>query len=296
MTLATLALLFGAITLIMLPYTNRFAFLSRLIREHKMRLLGFRRIIYALIPGLLIFTSAPAADLDTKLTATRVIDLTHPLHEGVPYYPGGIPFRMERLADYAGDGYRLHKFITGENTGTHVDAPAHFIQGNRAIDEIPLNRLVAPIVLIDARRQSGADSDYLLSVGDIADWEVGNGQIPKGGLVVMNTGWHRKFRDPERYLNRDEDGVMHFPGYSPEAARVLIERDVAGIGIDTLSLDHGKSTDYATHVLMLKANKYQIENMANLDALPEKGASAVIGVLPVKGGSQAQARIFALLP
>nr|VFJ93891.1 MAG: Kynurenine formamidase [Candidatus Kentron sp. H]VFJ94677.1 MAG: Kynurenine formamidase [Candidatus Kentron sp. H]VFK01197.1 MAG: Kynurenine formamidase [Candidatus Kentron sp. H] len=254
------------------------------------------KTIALIISSLFIFTCALAENPDTGFTATKVIDLTHPLHEGVPYYPGGVPFRMEQLADYKQDGYRLHKFTMGENTGTHVDAPAHFIEGNRSIDEIPLNRLVAPIVLIDARAQSRAHSDYRLSVRDIEDWEAGNGQIPTGSLVVMNTGWYEKFHSMAQYVNMDKDNVMHFPGYSPEAARVLLQRDVAGIGIDTLSLDYGKSTDFPVHVLMLKANKYQIENMANLDALPEKGATAVIGVLPVQGGSQAQARILAFLP
>jgi len=184
----------------------------------------------------------------------------------------------------------------GENTGTHVDAPSHFIQGNLSIDQIPLNQLVVPIVVIDIRKASRANSDYLLTADDIQDWESKNGKVPSGSLVVANTGWHKKFTDPKQYLNQDQNGVMHFPGYSPEAAKLLLQRDVAGIGIDTLSLDYGKSTDYPTHVLMLKANKYQIENMANLDALPERGATAVIGVLPVQGGSQAQARIFALIP
>ena len=237
-----------------------------------------------------------AEPLNTKLTATQVIDLSHPIHEETPYYPGGVPFRMEPLANYHTDGYQMHKFSMGENTGTHVDAPSHFIQGNLSIDQIPLNQLVVPIVVIDIRKASRANSDYLLTADDIQDWESKNGKVPSGSLVVANTGWHKKFTDPKQYLNQDQNGVMHFPGYSPEAAKLLLQRDVAGIGIDTLSLDYGKSTDYPTHVLMLKANKYQIENMANLDALPERGATAVIGVLPVQGGSQAQARIFALIP
>ena len=114
--------------------------------------------------------------------------------------------------------------------------------------------------------------------------------------MVLNSGWHAKFHNPEEYINMDTANVMHFPGYSPQAAALLVDRDVAAIGIDTLSLDHGSSKTFATHLIMLKANKYQIENMANLDVLPAVGAIAVIGVLLVRGGSQAQVRIFALLP
>ena len=236
-----------------------------------------------------------AEDLDQKITATKIIDLTQAMYEGMPYWPGGVPFEMERLVDYD-QGYQLHKFSMGENTGTHVDAPSHFIKGKQPIDGIPLNKLVVPIVMINVQEQSSADPDYQLTVSDVEAWEADHGKIESNSLVILNTGWYKKFGDPEQYVNMDSEKVMHFPGYSPEAAQLLVERDIAGIGIDTLSLDHGKSKDFATHVIILKENKYQIENMANLDALPPKGAVAVIGVLPIRGGSQAQARIFALLP
>lgn len=239
--------------------------------------------------------AAPAVDLNTGLTAAKVVDLTQPLHEGVPYWPGGVPFRMERLADYD-DGYRLHKYSMGENTGTHVDAPSHFIKGNQSIDAIPLNRLVAPIVMIDVQQLADTDPDYQLTAETIEGWEAEHGKIPAGSLVIMNTGWYRKYDDPEQYINLDHQNVMHFPGYSPEAARLLADRDIAGIGIDTLSIDRGKSTAFSAHKIMLKQNKYQIENLNNLDSLPPTGAVAVVGVLPVRGGSQAQARIFAFLP
>ena len=250
--------------------------------------------IYALI-AILLSLNVQAEELDIKISATKIVDLTQPMYEGMPYWPGGVPFTMERLVDYD-QGYQLHKFAMGENTGTHVDAPSHFIKGNQPIDGIPLNKLVVPIAMINVQEQSGADPDYQLTVGDIEAWEAEHGQIESNSLVVLNTGWFKKFGEPEQYVNMDGEHVMHFPGYSPEAAALLVERDVAGIGIDTLSLDFGKSKDFATHVIMLKENKYQIENMGNLDALPVKGAIAVIGVLPVRGGSQAQARIFALLP
>jgi kynurenine formamidase len=138
--------------------------------------------------------------------------------------------------------------------------------------------------------------DFELSARDLQRWEAKNGTIPARSLVILNTGWHRRFGDAAKYVNEDSDKVMHFPGFGKDSAEFLLRRNVAGIGIDTLSLDHGPSKDFATHGVMLKANKYQIENLANLDRLPARGATVVIGVLPVKDGSQAQARIFALLP
>lgn len=141
-----------------------------------------------------------------------------------------------------------------------------------------------------------SNPDYELSADDVRSWESEHGEIPGGSLVILNTGWHKRFDEPERYINMDEDEIMHFPGFGPDSARLLVERDVAGIGIDTLSLDHGPSKTFATHMVMLQAEKYQIENLANLDALPATGASVIVGVLPVHGGSQAQARVIGLLP
>jgi len=206
-----------------------------------------------------------------------------------------VPFNKEQLVGYD-QGYLLHKFSMGENTGTHMDAPAHFIKGNLAIDEIPLEKLVVPIAVIDVQDKVESNPDYQLTADDITAWESDNGKIAASTLVVLNTGWHKRFGKPTQYINMDDSDVMHFPGYAPDAAELLVERDIAGIGIDTLSLDYGPSKDFASHVIMLKANKYQIKNMANLDALPATGATAIIGVLPVTGGSQAQARIFALMP
>jgi kynurenine formamidase len=256
----------------------------------------------ALLLALACFVSLPpsfpthAADtLRQPLRATRIIDLTHVLHEGMPFWPGGVPFRMTRLVDYD-KGYRLHKFEIGENTGTHVDAPSHFVAGNRSIDRLPLADLVVPAVVIDMKTRVASNPDYELTAADVLAWERRHGRIRPNTLVIANTGWHARFGDPKRYVNQDAAEVMHFPGFGRDAAELLVKRGVAGIAIDTLSLDNGPSKDFATHGVMLKANKYQIENLANLDALPARGATVVIGVLPVRDGSQAQARIFALLP
>jgi len=229
-------------------------------------------------------------------SVSNAIDLTHVLHDDMAFWPGGVPFKKEVLVTYESGGYLLHKFEMGENTGTHVDAPAHFIDGNLTIDKLPLEQLVLPIVMVDVSKQAAANPDYKLTLQDILIWEAKNGKIPADSLVALNTGWYKKFDTPVDYINMDSNKVMHFPGYSTDAAELLVKRGVSGIGIDTLSIDPGNSETFAAHLVMLKANKFQVENMANLDAVPTTGASAVIGVLPIKGGSQAQARILALLP
>lgn len=258
-----------------------------------MKKLTFLALLAACVS--LAFPVTQADDLSYPIAAKQAIDLTHKMHEGMPFWPGGVPFKMQRLVDYD-QGYQLHKFEVGENTGTHVDAPSHFIKGNRPIDQIPLSDLIVPAVVIDVQDKVARNPDYELTPADIEAWEARHGKIPAGSLVVLNTGWHKRFGNPEQYVNMDGSNVMHFPGHHPSSAKVLLDRGIAGVGIDTLSLDHGPSKTFAFHVEILKANRYQIENMANLNALPTKGATVVVGVLPVQDGSQAQARIIALLP
>jgi len=247
------------------------------------------------VAGYACSAAIGAETLSGKLEATRVVDLTHPMHDDMAFWPGGVPFKKTELVGYE-QGYLLHKFEMGENTGTHVDAPAHFVQGKKAIDDLSLSELIVPAVVIDIQDKSADDPDYELSVEDVKAWEAKHGTIPAGSFVILNTGWHKRFDRPERYVNFDEDKIMRFPGYGPDSAELLVARDVAGIGIDTLSLDHGPSKTFRTHLIMLGANKYQVENLANPDALPPTGATVLIGVLPVKGGSQAQARVVAFLP
>lgn len=241
-------------------------------------------------------TSNPgSAQLTAELKARQVVDLSHPMYEGMPFWPGGVPFTVTRLLDYP-QGCQYHKFEMAENTGTHMDAPSHFIPGRRSIDRIPLEHLVAPIIVVDISSQVGAEPDYRLSAADLCEWEGRHGRIAKGCLAFVNTGWHRHFGDPERYLNRGEDGKMHFPGLSEDAAHLLVQRGVVGVGIDTPSIDYGPSRDFPAHKILLGADIYQIENLANLHALPAVGATAVVGVLNVRDGSEAQARVFGLVP
>lgn len=248
--------------------------------------------------GCIFISSMPAAEDSFRISieANRVIDLTQALYNGMPYWPGTEPIEIERLADYE-KGYRMHRFRMWENIGTHVDSPSHFAagKGKRTIDQLLPEELVLPLVMIDVRAKVKSNDDYLLSAGDIESWEDRHGKIKAGTLIVMNTGWSRKFSDPAAYVNQDADGVLHFPGYSVEAAKLLLKRDVAGIGIDTMSLDPGNDLSFPVHNIMLAADRFQIENLNNLELLPASGAVAIIGVLPVKDGSQAQARVLALV-
>ncbi len=237
-----------------------------------------------------------AAEDIQPFSASKAIDLTHVLHNDMVYWPGGVPFTKEVLVDYKTGGYLLHKFTTGENTGTHVDAPAHFVEGKLPIDKLTLKNLIVPMVVIDIQEQTAKNPNYVLSTADIEVWEKQHGTIPENSFVALNTGWHKKFNSPKDYINFDENKNMHFPGYSTAAAELLVKRNIAGIGIDTLSIDTGTSKDFASHIVMLKANKYQVENMAQLDNVPATGSTVIIGVLPVQSGSEAQARIIALLP
>lgn len=225
----------------------------------------------------------------------RVVDLTHRLHNDMVAWPGGVGFTQTRLSDYE-QGYRYHKLEMGENVGTHVDAPGHFIEGKPSIDRIAVNDLVVPVVVLNVKDKVTGDADYLITANDIIDWEAIHGVVPVGSVFLVNTGWHKRFDDPQQYVNLDDEGVMHFPGFSKAAAQLLVDCDVVGIGIDTFSIDHGPSTDFVAHKVMLAAGKYQIENLANLDVLPEVGATLIVGVLPVSEGSQAQARVLALVP
>lgn len=250
------------------------------------RLLILRSTLLLLL--LCLAGAVPAAGL-------RIVDLTHRLQAGMALWPGGEGFRKERVVDYD-QGYRVHRFEMGENVGTHVDAPSHFIEGGASIDAITPAQLVSELVMIDVSAKASADPDYAATAADVEAFEAKHGRIPPGAFVALRTGWSERFSDGARYANQDKAGVMHFPGWSAEAADLLIERGVVGVGVDTLSTDPGRSRDFAVHHRVLGAGLFQVENLAHVEALPPRGATIVIGVLPVAEGSQAPARIFALVP
>ena len=228
-----------------------------------------------------------------------VVDLTHRLSSKIPYWPGGQyrPFEFTTIATLDRDGVFSGFFAMPEHMGTHVDAPNHFVAGRPSVDELRPDQLICRAVVLDVRDRVRQNPDYRLTLSDIRQWERRHGRIPRRALVFLHTGWGARWQTPKDYVNQDDKGVMHFPGFSPEAAEFLVsQRDISGIGIDTLSVDYGPSTDFRVHHITHGAGKYHIENVANLDRLPAQGAIVFVGVLPIEGGSGGPARVFALLP
>jgi kynurenine formamidase len=233
---------------------------------------------------------------DVARGRAEVVDLTHDLQDSTPLFPGGVPFTLEPMTRLS-DGYYMNSFCSGEHTGTHVDAPAHFGKGLPTVAEIPAVRLVCLGVMIDVRGRAAANSDYALTLTDLLEWEKVNGKVPARSLVILNTGWHLRWEAPERYLNKDDAGTMHFPGFGADAIMHLLrEDDVNGIGIDTASIDPGRSTAYEGHKVMLNGGRYQVENLANLDVLPVRGFTVIVAPMKISRGSGAPARVFAIVP
>jgi kynurenine formamidase len=223
--------------------------------------------------------------------AGRVVDLGHPLSESDPTWSGQKAFARSGTA---GEGFAMGKFSSDEHFGTHLDAPVH-AGGTWTTDKIPVDRLVRPAVCINIEAEAEKDEDYRLTVPDILRFEAKAGRIPEGSVVLVATGWDRRWPDPKRYMN-DRDGVKHFPGISVEAAALLArDRKVVGIGIDTPSVDYGPSAKFETHHTSMPENVYHIENAANLTALPARGFTVVVAPINLAGGSGGPTRLLAIL-
>jgi kynurenine formamidase len=214
----------------------------------------------------------------------RVIDLGHPLREGDPSWSGKPAFDRE--------GTRANgRFESEEHFGTHLDAPSHF-GGQWTTDAIPAERLVRPGVTINV---TGKPEDYQVTLADVKAFESRHGAIPEGAIVLFATGWDARWPDRRTYMN-ERRGTKHFPGIGVDAARYLVERKIAGIAIDTPSVDYGPSEKYETHNITNPANIYHVENARNLTRLPPTGFTVVVAPVNLAGGSGGPTRIFALLP
>jgi len=240
---------------------------------------------------------APTLD-DLCSGKLRIVDLTWTLNEKNPYWPAENyePFRLKTIATIEKDGVLSKAFYTPEHLGTHLDAPNHFERGQPAVHEIKPENLFAPGVVIDVTAQAGADPDYRLTPADVTHWEEANGRIPEGAVVFLYTGWGEFWTNYPRYKNQDTMGKMHFPGFSTEAAKLLIgERKAKAIGIDTLSIDYGLSKDFAVHHIVNGSGRYALENVARLDELPPRGFHVTVAPIKLGEGSGGPTRIFALL-
>jgi len=227
-----------------------------------------------------------------------VIDLTHPLNERSPNWEGTeeSPYRATELGNIHRDGYYSRIFTTQEHYGTHLDAPAHFAAGTWTVDQIPAERLVRPLVILDVRKGAKKDPDYEVSVQDIAAWEQANGQIPDGAVVMAYTGWDLHWNSQKDFRNEESDRLTHYPGFSLEAAQFLVKtRNTIGLGIDTMSVDKGATTTYPVHLFTARESVYHLENVANLSLVPPAGAMIVVAPIKLENGSGGPVRLLALV-
>jgi kynurenine formamidase len=227
----------------------------------------------------------------------RIIDLTHTLNERLPPWPGDTKsFEAMPNATIERDGYFTRSFWTLEHYGTHLDAPAHFPPGKTTVDQIPASKLVGPAIVLDVRREAVGDFDYQLPLSSVKDWEKAHGPIPEGAIAILRTGCASRWPDAASYRNLDSAGAMHFPGFSIEAVQYLVSKRVNGIGADAMSVDPGNSKNYDVHRLALGSDLFQLENLADLSALPEAGAWLIVAPIKLEGGSGGPCRVFAVVP
>jgi kynurenine formamidase len=237
--------------------------------------------------------------------AVEVVDLTAPLAAQTPILtlpePFGqtAPFRLTEISRYdeRGPAWYWNNITTGEHTGTHFDAPVHWVTGSGGDDvsQVPARRLVAPAAVLDCSAQAAADPDFLLEVDHIRDWEREHGSLPAGGWLLVRTGWDARSRDPAAYAN---DG--HTPGISVDCARWLAgEAPVIGVGVETVGTDAGAAHSFdpafPCHTLLLGNDKYGLTQLQNLATLPPTGAVVIAGPLPIVGGSGSPTRVLALV-
>ena len=184
-----------------------------------------------------------------------------------------------------------------EHAGTHLSAPASFHPGGRTVEEYEARELIRPAVVIDVRRQCSSDPDYALTPDDMLEWESRHGELPPGSLALLLTGWSERWNDPGNYLGMDAAGMLHFPGFGPEVAAMLVhERRVSGLGTDTAGVEPGLDTAFAVSRLALARNLIVLQNLTNLDRLPPTGANLVIGLLRLQGGSGSPAAVTGFIP
>jgi kynurenine formamidase len=235
----------------------------------------------------------PASAGAVRPAKGRYADLTHVFTEGFPVYVGDEPTR-ETLFTIPADGFYSQKWTFGEHSGTHMDAPGHFTLGGRLSPEITPQELIVPIVVVDISRRAAEDPDAMVLPDDLVRFERRHGRIPEGALVAMNSGWAEKIGDPLAFKGGASFPNYHFPGFSLDAAIWLVEeRGVTAIGVDTLSLDPGDSATFPVHVNYLATDRYGLENLANLDRIPPRGATAYVGLIPWEEGSGGPARVIA---
>lgn len=247
--------------------------------------------------------------IDSK--QVRFVDLTQTLSPSFPalqlppQFGQTAGFSIERISQYDenGPGWYWNNFTCGEHTGTHFDAPAHWISGkdhpDNTVDTIPVDNFLRPAVVVDASAEVAQNEDFILTSEFLLNWEAKHGRIPEGAWVLFRTDWSKRVNDAEAFLNMREDGA-HTPGPAQEAVEWMIHaRKVHGFGVETINTDAGQSYSwpigYPCHTLMHGANRYGLQCLCNLDQLPPQGALIMSAPLKIEGGSGSPLRVVALV-
>ncbi len=238
----------------------------------------------------------PAPAFASPLGGSRkgLVSLTYPVTTTFPAFSDGEEPSRRTHVTIAEDGYYMQEWRLVEHTGTHVDAPGHFVEGGRLATDLTLDEVITPLVVVDIAGEAARNPDVEVTVEHLRAFERRHGRIPRGAAVVMHSGWGARSGSVAAYRGTGRDGGLHFPGFGVGACEWLLEkRTVRSLGVDTLSIDPGRSEAFPVHLTLLGADRYGLENLANVGALPPRGATVVVGLVPFERGSGGQARIFA---
>lgn len=255
----------------------------------------------SLVPTCLLLLVSACAGAPV-LDGERMIDLTHAFDQDTVVLPGEHAFeltRTQRGEDASGRWSATGEVTFSEHCGTHLDAPLYLARDGRSVSDLAPGDLLGPARVVDVERQCLSDRDYLVSVEDLTRHEASEGRLPPGSVVLIRTGWSRSWPDRRRYLGNEDPrpgDELHFPGLSSEAARLLADRKVALVGIDTASVDGGRAQDLATHRVFASAGVPVVENLDGLERLPARGASVLALPMKIAGAGGAPVRVVALLP
>jgi kynurenine formamidase len=258
-----------------------------------------------LAAAAILIACAGSGPASMAFPAGALVDLSHSYDGSTLYWPTSETFRLDKVSEGVTPGgyyYAANNFFTAEHGGTHIDAPIHFSAARPAVDQIPLERLVGPAVVVDVSLRAEANADYQVTTDDLMQWESANGSIPQGAILLLRTGFSRHWPDALRYLGTAERGSeavakLHFPGLHPDAARWLAaSRSVEAIGIDTASIDFGQSTAFEAHRVLFDHEIPAFENLTALDRLPPVGALVIALPMKIGGGSGAPLRAMAVVP
>jgi kynurenine formamidase len=248
---------------------------------------------------------AAAAALEPIVAQTKAVklangfrdvhDLTHTFSSKLPVFPAFKPVQIRPRFAIAKDGFFANEITFDEHTGTHMDAPVHFVANAATADKLQPDRFFAPLAVISIESRAAKDADALVTVDDVLAWEKRHGRLPAGAFVAMHSGWDARIGNPAQFLNKDAKDTMHAPGFSEQVAKFLVtERDIVGAGVDTLSLDAAAAQKFVAHLAFLGAGKYGVELIANLGGVPPSGATIIVGAPKHEGASGGPVRVFAV--